>query len=444
MDYLELEVWKEHTKKVSSAITEMGKNKDSLLLQKKIYEGKVAESIVNDNDQDKAINEEKLAEVNKKLIELSKKLIQTKKENDELKNKIDERIEFYKNDPEIKKQINKGLIIRFERKNRDIKAKTLLLANFKKVVNENPDLKKHYNSYIKASIRYNKLLEKKNSIYRECQNMYKLISDLRKDETNKNESKISEIKGKISIRKNDLKEIIPEIKIAESNLKNARIKVKEDYKNINGIQIPPFETVSRMTEDYKGEEIKSNSNIDNIIRSQAMIYKNQILANNYIVEKLHDENSIVLGNSNLISSDPNQLKEVKTVEAVKQEENKIAVKSKQGFFKRFWSRIKYLFTPVNREEKNVENDNMIINKAVLVDSEDKEEENLKNVAQNVENIMKNKNIKEQSTPSFVSKTIRDMVDEKQKILEKEAAEQFKLNNKQDSFRIKSNRDEEER
>ena len=132
MDYLELEVWKEHTKKVSSAITEMGKNKDSLLLQKKIYEGKVAESIVNDNDQDKAINEEKLAEVNKKLIELSKKLIQTKKENDELKNKIDERIEFYKNDPEIKKQINKGLIIRFERKNRDIKAKTLLLANFKK------------------------------------------------------------------------------------------------------------------------------------------------------------------------------------------------------------------------------------------------------------------------------------------------------------------------
>ena len=61
-----------------------------------------------------------------------------------------------------------------------------------------------------------------------------------------------------------------------------------------------------MTEDYKGEEIKSNSNIDNIIRSQAMIYKNQILANNYIVEKLHDENSIVLGNSNLIISDPNQ------------------------------------------------------------------------------------------------------------------------------------------
>lgn len=143
-NYYKLKQKIENTEKT---IEKFNQDKENI---RKIYDRKctkleVAKMMGNDERAKEA--EQELLEVEKQVIELKRKMTEQKEIIEKAKTSIDMKIEKIKNDPEISKQIDKALAVRYERKvnklnkeKNELVAKKDGLVSFKELLDNHPTI----------------------------------------------------------------------------------------------------------------------------------------------------------------------------------------------------------------------------------------------------------------------------------------------------------------
>lgn len=431
MDYKEIEIWKNFCEGANKQIEDLTAKKEQKVLEKKIYEGKVAEAIQSKDTNKQNINQNKVDKINKELIDLINEAKQLNEQRDIVKSQLDQRIEQLKSDPEINKQINEGLVTRFERKQKQLKIKEKKVANLKKVLVENPEFKDNFSELIRANQEFKIVNNQKNGLEKKCNSIETELDKL-KSETNpilvaQNKENIIRLSQQLAASKSQLDKITNNsLVIATKNLKTAKEKVNKYLKDSKGIELPSFDEINEISSKSavgKFENGRYVADVYGSIRNHALKIDEEVKINNVAISNLKNEKNFIKNSKEDSKEEVNNLENPfeDTMEIPKLPQ----VVKKINIFKRFWNAFKKFFKESDIEEE-IKNDSKYVEEDIKDEALKIEQESLDTVAENVGKYMTNE---KESTPSFRSKFIRDLAVEREAEVRKEAKQQMKSNKK---------------